>query len=119
VVLRRIYAFPLPTIANLVTTPILAIEWHYSVRELCNLMRRVAELPLMSINPGVADASAFRHVAFKGGSDFGIINLTTMVTTRLGTRFCFSATLNDPQRAIDEQSFESAYGAVLPHLASL
>ena len=117
-VLRRIYAFPLPTIANLVTTPILAIEWHYSVREPAGPWR-VAELPLMSINPGVADASAFRHVAFKGGSDFGIINLTTMVTTRLGTRFCFSATLNDPQRAIDEQSFESAYGAVLPHLASL
>ncbi|MEA2786391.1 MAG: hypothetical protein QOF71_2495, partial [Candidatus Eremiobacteraeota bacterium] len=75
-VLRAVDALPLPGVAQLVSTPILAIEWQYSVRELCDLMGRVADLPLMSINPGVADPASFRSVAFKGGSDTGIINLT-------------------------------------------
>jgi beta-lactamase class A len=118
-VLKRVDSLPLPRINQIVSTPFLGIEWHYSVRQLCSLMQRVAEIPLMTINPGLADASSFRHAAFKGGSDFGIINLTTMVTTQRGTRFCFSATLNDAKHAIDEQSFESAYGSVLPHLAQL
>ena len=72
----------------------------------------------MSINPGVADATAFRHVAYKGGSDLGAINLTTAVTTTRGTRICFSATLNDPTQQVDESAFEAAYGGVLRLLES-
>ncbi len=82
-------------------------------------MRRVAELPLMSINPGLADATAFRHVAYKGGSDTGVINLTTMVTTVRGTRVCFSATLNDPRHDVADVSFETAYASVVRGLASM
>ena len=77
---------------------------------------RVADIPLMSINPGVADPHAFRHVAFKGGSDVGIINLTTMVTTRRGTNVCFSATLNDSKKSVNESAFEEAYSAVLRYI---
>lgn len=116
-VLRAVDAMPLPPIAQLVPTPILAIEWHYSVRELCDLIGRVADLPLMSIEPGVADAASFRQVAFKGGSDIGVINLTTQVTTKRGTRFCFSATLNDQAKAVNETAFATAYSAVLGVLA--
>lgn len=112
-VLRAVDALPLPAVAALDSKPILAVEWHYSVRELCALMDRVADLPLVSIDPGVADAAAFRHVAYKGGSDTGVINLTTQVTTKRGTRFCFSATLNDPARAVDDGAFAAAYGTVL------
>jgi beta-lactamase class A len=117
-VLQHVEALPLPDVAQISSRPQLAIEWHYSVRELCNLLRRVADLPLMSINPGVADPSKFRHVAFKGGSDAGVINLTMMVTTRRGTKICFAATLNDADaaHAVDESSFEIAYSAVLSYL---
>jgi hypothetical protein len=31
----------------------LDVEWHFSARELCALMARVEDLPLMTINPGV------------------------------------------------------------------
>ena len=72
----------------------------------------------MSINPGVADPADFRHIAFKGGSDVGVLNLTTMVTTRHGRRVCFSATVNDPEHSIDELAFEGAYGAVLRYVAA-
>jgi hypothetical protein len=118
-VLMNVDARPLPAAAQLLATPNLAVEWHYSVLDLCRLMDRVADLPLMSINPGVADPTDFRHVAFKGGSDVGVINLTTMVTTRRGTKLCFSATANDSARDVDEAAFEAAYGAVLRYLAKL
>ena len=96
---------PLPAADQLLTTPEPPVEWHYSVRTLCKLATRVAGRPIMSINPGVADPTLFRHVAYKGGSDLGIINLTTVVTTVRGTRLCFSATLNDSTRGVDEPAF--------------
>jgi hypothetical protein len=118
-VLRRIDALPLPGIEQMMSAPNLAIEWHYSVRDLCKLIERVAALPLMSINPGVADPADFAHVAYKGGSDIGVINLTTMVTTRRGTKLCFSATGNDSAHDVNESAFESAYGAALRYLKDL
>jgi hypothetical protein len=81
-------------------------------------MWKVASLPLMSVNPGVADAKDFSHVAYKGGSDAGVLNLTTAVTTRRGMRRCFSATVN-ATTAIDETTFELRYGAALRTLAGL
>jgi hypothetical protein len=88
------------------------------VRELCDLMSRVADLPLMSINPGAADAASFRQVAFKGGSDVGVINMTTQVTTKRGTTLCFSATLNDSATAVNDGAFVVAYGSALSALAN-
>jgi hypothetical protein len=82
-------------------------------------MERVAALPLMSINPGVADPSDFERVAYKGGSDIGVINMTTMVTTHRGTKLCFSATANDSAHDVDEPAFEAAYGAALRYLKDL
>jgi hypothetical protein len=117
-VLARVDLLPLPTLEQLQTTPDPSVEWHYSVRELCSLMRRVSDLPLMSINPGIPNSSDFRHVAYKGGSDVGIINMTTMVTTKRGTTVCFSATLNDEKHAVDEMAFETVYSNVLRYIAA-
>ncbi|MGH7683319.1 MAG: serine hydrolase, partial [Vulcanimicrobiaceae bacterium] len=94
-------AAPLPQVFDIAATPSLDIEWHYSVRDLCRLMRRVADLPSTSINPGVAQREMFRHVAYKGGSEPGAINMTTAVTTKRGTKICFSATLNNKEKSID------------------
>jgi beta-lactamase class A len=118
-VLERADAMPLPAANHVLTKPQPALEWHFSVRQLCKLMERVANLPLMSINPGVADPADFRHVAYKGGSDTGVVNLTTMVTTHRGTKICFAATLNDSAREVDEAAFELAYSGVLAQLARL
>lgn len=115
-VLRRAASLQLPSSDELLKTPELDVEWHYSVRDLCRLLTRVSDIPLVSINPGLADATAFRRIAYKGGSDVGIINLTTAVTTKRGTRICFSATLNDSTRVVDESTFELAYGGVLHFL---
>jgi len=117
-VLRRVDALPLPSLTTLLSQPVLSIEWHFTVRELCSLMARVADLPLMTINPGVANPADFRRVAYKGGSDTGVINLTTHVTTKRGTTLCFSATLNNATAAVDESAFELVYAAALGALAN-
>jgi beta-lactamase class A len=118
-VLKRVDAERLPTAQAVLGDPTLAIEWRYSVRKLCALMRRVADMPAMSINPGVADVPSFAHVAYKGGLDFGAVNLTTMLRTKRGTNVCFSATLNSPRADVDEAAFQSAYAVVLQQLAAL
>ena len=118
-ILARVDAMQLPPAEQLLATPELNIEWHYSVSDLCKMMERVADLPIMSINPGAADPSDFRHVAYKGGSDVGVLNMTTMVTTRRGSKICFSATLNDPKNAIVNRAFGLKYAAVLHEIAAL
>jgi beta-lactamase class A len=119
VVLNEAERRKLPALADYPAAPrALDVEWLYSVRELCGLMSRVAELPFMVVNPGVAQRDAFRRVAFKGGSEPGVLNLTTSVTTGKGTTYCLSATVNDPSKALDETAIETTYGAVLWGLAS-
>jgi beta-lactamase class A len=118
-ILAQVDKLPLPDLNDLLATPDLAVEWHYSVRDLCRLMAGVADLPLMTINPGVADPHDFRRVAYKGGSDTGVINMTTMVTTKRGSKVCFSATLNNPNRDVDENAFTFAYHSVLPYIAAM
>ncbi|GAC1573386.1 MAG: serine hydrolase [Candidatus Elarobacter sp.] len=117
-VLREAEARPLPSIGDYPSAPrALDAEWIYSVRELCGLMARVAELPLMSVNTGLADRAAFRRVAFKGGSEPGVLNFTTSVVTKRGTTACLSATVNDPAQAVDETAVGTAYAGVLGALA--
>ncbi|MBC5808521.1 MAG: serine hydrolase [Candidatus Eremiobacter antarcticus] len=53
------------------------VEWFFSARELCGLMQRVADLSFMSITPGVADPGDWKKVAYKGGSEPGVLNFTT------------------------------------------
>ena len=82
------------------------IEWFASPSELCTLMAALDTLadqpaldPLhtvLSTNPGVpVDAAAFPYVAFKGGSEPGVLNLTWLVHDAAGARYFVSIGLND------------------------
>ena len=117
-ILTKIDALDLPANGELESSPMLDIEWHYTVRDLCALIARVENLPVFSINPGIAARADFAHVAYKGGSDFGVINMTTFVTTKRGTQICVSATLNDAEKSTNDIAFESAYSAVVASLAN-
>lgn len=91
------------------------VEWHFSASELCALMGKVRDLPLMGINPGVAKKSDWDKVAYKGGSEPGVINMTTWV--QKGSRsYCVVATWND-DKPLEEERFALAYGGVLSFLA--
>ena len=115
-VLEALASKPLPNI-DIFTGRVIApdVEWFFSARELCALMNRVASLPLMSINPGVADPSRWVRVAYKGGSETGVLNLTTQLVSKSGKTYCVSATWNDSQ-PVDERQFELTYSLLLNSL---
>ncbi len=92
------------------------VEWFFSTRQLCGLMEQVHGLAPMSLNPGVADPKEWKSVAYKGGSEPGVLNLTTMATAHDGATYCVSATWNN-SAPLDETHFETLYGSVLHSLA--
>ena len=55
-------------------------------------------------------------MAFKGGSEPGVLNLTMLVTARTGTSYCVSATWNRAA-PLDEGGFETLYGSLPQGLA--
>jgi len=71
------------------------VEWFYSAREVCAALTAVADLPLMGINSGPARASDWARVAYKGGSEPGILNLSSLVQHRSGKSYCLVTTWNN------------------------
>lgn len=115
-VLASLAPLPLPSV-TIFNGGIIApdIEWFFTVKELCSLLEDVASLPLTSINPGVADPTRWAHVSYKGGSEPGVLNLTTVATSKAGKTYCVSATWNDT-KPLDESQFELMYGTLLNNL---
>ncbi len=93
----------------------LDVEWHFSARELCGLIEKVHALPLMSINPGPATATDWKGVAYKGGSEPGVLNMTTRVASPKHVH-CVVATWNDEAHALDETKLFAPYAALLASL---
>jgi beta-lactamase class A len=93
----------------------LDVEWFFSPAELCALMAKVHDLPLMSINPGVAKKTDWDRVSYKGGSEPGVLNMTTWVE-KGPKSYCVSVTWNDT-KPVEETRFAIAYGGALSFLA--
>ena len=79
-------------------------------------MGQVAGLPQMSVNPGVANPAEWLHVAYKGGSEPGVLNLTSQVKAHDGTTYCVAATWNNAA-LLDEGRFEQLYSSLLHSFA--
>lgn len=104
-VLETLASMPLPSM-QAASNGRSAHGWRLSVRTLCTLMAGVADLELMGINTGgMADAD-WEHIAFKGGNDIGVTNLTYMVTPPDGVPTCVSLTWNHADH-FDDVRFSS------------
>lgn len=111
--LARAATAPLPSAAAFADGPLATdVEWFVSTARACDLMAAVAALPEASVNPGLASPNDFARVSFKGGSEPGVLNLTTQVTNRAGKSYCVSATWNDA-RPLDDNRFYALYSGVL------
>ncbi|MEO1295124.1 MAG: serine hydrolase [Cyanobacteria bacterium J06636_16] len=95
----------------------LDVEWSFSAHELCDLIAQVQDLPLMSVNPGVARLQDWQTVNFKGGSEPGVLNLTTQLEAADGRTYCVAATWNDPDQPVDEETLFLFYRDILLGLA--
>lgn len=89
-----------------------AIEWFFTARELCGLFDQVADLPAFRINPGLASPSTWRQVAFKGGSEPGVLNLSTRLVGEDGRIHCVVATWNG-DGTLDEAAMAGPYQRLL------
>ncbi len=94
----------------------LEVEWFFSTRELCELMREVQYLPFMGINSGIANKKAWQRVAFKGGSEPGVINLTSWLIAKNGLQYCVSLTQNRPSEEVQEAQVFTFYRGILEAL---
>jgi beta-lactamase class A len=114
-VLKEAQGRSLPTTILDAESATLDVEWFFTAHELCSLMEPVASLPLMSINTGPANPEDWAQIAFKGGSDLGVLNLTTWLLTWKGKAYCVTATWND-NTPLDEAMFFTLYGSLLNYL---
>lgn len=116
VLLKQIDMLSLPDVSIFSGGPLATdVEWFFTTRELCSLMRNVQMLPLMSINPGVAEPADWKRVAYKGGSEPGVLNLTTWLAAKNGKTYCVSATWNN-DKPLEETKFFGLYKSLLANL---
>ena len=118
-ILAEIAKLPLPDVKEFEGKDPVAIdvEWFFSAEELCGMMTQLENLPLMNINPGLVDSEDWQKVAFKGGSEPGVLNLTSLVQGKNGKNYCVVATWNNKNAPLDQPKFSKLYKEVLASLA--
>jgi hypothetical protein len=98
------------------------VEWFASTADLCRVMadlHRLEQLPgleplgrILRINPGLQfDSRAWRSVAYKGGSEPGVLNMTWLLERTDGRWFALSLTWNDPRKDVDLKAAAELAGA--------
>jgi hypothetical protein len=89
------------------------LEWFASGQDMARTLVRLDALSrteglepvraILSINPGLPiDKKVFPYIAFKGGSEPGVLSLNWLLERSDGKRFVLAFTLNDTKKAIDE-----------------
>lgn len=117
-VLEKLEQLELPSPSIFAEPVALDVEWFFSVSELAGLMAYVQDLPMMSINPGIASPASWQHIAYKGGSEPGVLNLTTRLVSSSGANYFVSATWNHDE-VLDETKFFSLYSGLLRELEKI
>lgn len=114
--LSELVQVSLPEVTSLSDRPTaLDVEWFFTARELCSLIGQVSDLPLTRVNPGISPAG-WSQVAYKGGSEPGVLNLTNELVSQTGKRYCVSATWNDADAPLDENHFFTLYSSMVSGL---
>jgi hypothetical protein len=116
-ILHHIADAPLPLPNAISPAATHEIEWFMTAKELCGLLDATADLPSVGINAGPIDRDGWRNVAYKGGSEVGVLNLSSRLTDKNGRVYCVVATWNDDV-PLDENKLISPYRGLLRRLAT-
>jgi beta-lactamase class A len=113
--LAEIAGTDLPTVdaANSVTP---GVEWFMSATELCAFLEATRNEQAAQINAGPAGRDIWASVAFAGGSEPGVLNLSTRMVGNDGRTHCVVATWND-DAPLEEQRLIEAYRGILRALS--
>lgn len=92
------------------------VEWFASPTDLCRLAVALSAdedaLEIMRINPGIADDGRWASIAFKGGSEPGVLASLWFVTDDDGRSFVVAMSLSNEDRLIDEAAGLGTMGAI-------
>ena len=110
--LPSLAALPLPRPADLAPGVTSDVEWFFTAEELCALLESTRSLPALGISKGPVDPGRWRSVAYKGGSEAGVLNLSATVEAESGKRHCVVATWNGTG-ALDQERLLEPFGAIL------
>jgi beta-lactamase class A len=114
-VLADVRSAPLPDQSRLAHKPVvLDVEWLFTPRELCALMGRIADLPLLHVAHGPIDADRWQRVAFKGGAEPGVLSVTAELQAETGQRYCLAAVWN-AAHPLDALRFAQLIADLLAH----
>ncbi|HEY0204093.1 MAG TPA: serine hydrolase [Acetobacteraceae bacterium] len=91
--LDRIAALPLPMSG--LETVTAGVEWYATAAELCVLLDATCHLPPFRISPGPVRPEPWSLVAYKGGAEPGVLNLSALMVSPAGIKHCVVATWND------------------------
>jgi beta-lactamase class A len=119
-ILDQLTTLPLPDASLFTSDPVaLDVEWFMTTAEIGDLLKQLAPLNLMTINPGVATDPHWQRVVYKGGSEPGVLQLSTLLIDSEGNQYIVSITVNNEEGPIDETTFVSAYQTILHQLKTL
>jgi hypothetical protein len=87
---------------NFISPRYLEIEWYTTTEDLCKTIELLKGTPALSINTGLVDKKDWYYVAFKGGSEPGVLNYTYLLQKKdTSPIYSLSATINDVQHVVD------------------
>ena len=113
-VLTGLATLPLPDVGVFAGAPVsLEVEWFFTPPELCALLAQVQALPFMTVSSGPINPAGWQRVAYKGGSEPGLLSLTAWLNGKDGASYCVTVTQNDPDAPLDETALAALYGGLV------
>lgn len=94
----------------------LDLEWYFTNRELCGIVAQIADLDIMGIATFSANRANWARVAFKGGSEPGVVSTTFWLTAKDGRTYCVSASWNDDRATVDNDFWKELMADLITRL---
>lgn len=101
---------PLPRSDGLAREVTAEVEWFFTTQELCALLEATQHLAPFRISAGMVPGRQWSSVAYKGGSEPGVLNLSALVVAESGQHHCVVATWNDAESLDPERLLEPFRG---------
>lgn len=110
-VLLALAGLPLPRPGELEPGVTPGVEWFFTAREQAALLDATRGLPALGINKGPVEPGPWQAVAYKGGSEPGVLNYSALLTAENGRRHCVVVTWNNTEE-LDEQRLTGPFRAL-------
>jgi beta-lactamase class A len=107
VVLEYLDTFDIKTLdPTLFTSPrFIKLEWYATTEDLCRTIESLKDVPALSINSGFLKKEEWFYIAYKGGSEPGVLNYTYLVQKKdTAPLYSISATINNAEHNVDDNN---------------